>query len=488
MKGKGEFRMAKDGITIYDLLISCPGDLKDEIQTIKDVVDEFNKTIGIKHNIMITTKYWKTDSYPQLGGKAQEILNGQFVEDCDFAVACFWTRFGTPTDKYKSGTQEEIELLVNQGKQVFLYFFNYPPVSLSDIDLEQYNKVKKFQKEYENKGIYNVINNKNEFKTELLRHISLYCLNNLLPGSSPSVDKNSGKLSLCDYNTGERNKIKSEKGYWKEITDYIKELDEKNLKFFDAALSEVYKYKKNEPLFNKLYFGSSSSNTRVIQFEEKDKKIIRDYFQEKGVKIPDVFWDLGGLKYDSSRPYVNCVGGQAYTYKFADINNIYSNILAIKTYNSFLAEVKNKKVVKCMLTNSGNTYYEGIRLRISSQRAGILNPRLPRPHVKIIPEYVTQDFLVMSYPYFESSKFILASDTSNTIEQLDLKSGCYRLMDYYTSYTENGMIILDIPQIKPKASVCFPTVLIFDESTDFFEYEIYSKNLDNCVTGRCFIV
>ena len=46
MKGKGEFRMAKDGITIYDLLISCPGDLKDEIQTIKDAVDEFNKTIG----------------------------------------------------------------------------------------------------------------------------------------------------------------------------------------------------------------------------------------------------------------------------------------------------------------------------------------------------------------------------------------------------------------------------------------------------------
>ena len=31
------------------------------------------------------------------------------MRDCDAAVAIFWTKFGTPTDKYGSGTEEEIE-------------------------------------------------------------------------------------------------------------------------------------------------------------------------------------------------------------------------------------------------------------------------------------------------------------------------------------------------------------------------------------------
>ena len=39
-----------------------------------------------------------TDSYPQSGDRAQEVLNKQFVRECDAAVALFWTKFGTPTE------------------------------------------------------------------------------------------------------------------------------------------------------------------------------------------------------------------------------------------------------------------------------------------------------------------------------------------------------------------------------------------------------
>lgn len=34
------------------------------------------------------------------------------------AVAIFWTKFGTPTDKYGSGTEEEIEEMLSSNKQV----------------------------------------------------------------------------------------------------------------------------------------------------------------------------------------------------------------------------------------------------------------------------------------------------------------------------------------------------------------------------------
>ena len=93
----------------YDLLISCPGDIKDELDIINNAVEKFNQQFSEALGISIRTRHWSKSSYAQSGGKPQTILNNQFVNDCDAAVAVFWTRFGTPTDDYGSGTEEEIE-------------------------------------------------------------------------------------------------------------------------------------------------------------------------------------------------------------------------------------------------------------------------------------------------------------------------------------------------------------------------------------------
>lgn len=47
---------------------------------------------------MIQVRQWHKSSYAQSGGKPQALLNEQFVNKCDAAVAMFWTRFGSPTD------------------------------------------------------------------------------------------------------------------------------------------------------------------------------------------------------------------------------------------------------------------------------------------------------------------------------------------------------------------------------------------------------
>ena len=110
--------MPRMGITAYDLLISCPGDVVQFIDVIKECVDSFNRTIGKVNNSEIVARHWSMDSYPQSGDRPQELINKQFVRDCDAAVALFWTKFGTPTDKYGSGTEEEIEEMLSSDKQV----------------------------------------------------------------------------------------------------------------------------------------------------------------------------------------------------------------------------------------------------------------------------------------------------------------------------------------------------------------------------------
>ena len=113
-------------VTLYNLLISCPGDVKDEVDLIESAVNEFNELYAEPLGITIKTRHWNKSSYAQSGGKPQALLNNQFVNNCDAAVAIFWTKFGSPTDEYDSGTEEEIENMLKSGKQVFMYFSDKP--------------------------------------------------------------------------------------------------------------------------------------------------------------------------------------------------------------------------------------------------------------------------------------------------------------------------------------------------------------------------
>ena len=148
----------------YDLLISCPGDITTEISIIEDAISQFNTQFSDTLGISVRTKHWHKNSYAQSGGKPQALLNEQFVNDCDAAVAILWTRFGTPTDEYGSGTEEEVEIMLSSGKQVFMYFSD-KPLSPSQMNEESYKKVQAFRDKYKDRGIYFTYSSDEEFKT-----------------------------------------------------------------------------------------------------------------------------------------------------------------------------------------------------------------------------------------------------------------------------------------------------------------------------------
>ena len=159
----------------YDLLISCPGDITSEISIIEDAVSQFNAQFSDALGISIRTKHWRKNSFAQSGGKPQALLNEQFVNDCDAAVAIFWTRFGTPTNEYGSGTEEEVEIMLSSGKQVFMYFSD-KPLSPSQMNEESYKKVQAFREKYKDRGIYFTYSSDEEFKKLFFAHLSQYFL------------------------------------------------------------------------------------------------------------------------------------------------------------------------------------------------------------------------------------------------------------------------------------------------------------------------
>ena len=76
-------------VTLYNLLISCPGDIKEEVTLIESAVDEFNELYAETLGITIKTRHWSKSSYAQSGGKPQALLMSMVLEQKKKLKLCF---------------------------------------------------------------------------------------------------------------------------------------------------------------------------------------------------------------------------------------------------------------------------------------------------------------------------------------------------------------------------------------------------------------
>ncbi|MBR6095605.1 MAG: response regulator [Oscillospiraceae bacterium] len=171
--------------SVYDCLISCPGDVAQYIPQLEDAARRFNDRFGAANNVMLHLTRWPTHSYPEMGAHPQTLLNRQIVDNADLLLGLFWTRFGTPTLDFESGTEEEIERSIADGKPVLLYFLDIP-VNPSQIDLAQYQKVLDFQKKHREDGLYWVIPSADSLSRTVQDHLELY-FNSLIHGTQYST-------------------------------------------------------------------------------------------------------------------------------------------------------------------------------------------------------------------------------------------------------------------------------------------------------------
>lgn len=290
------------GITAYDLLISCPGDVDKYVNIVKECIDKYNRLLGRINNAEIVGRHWSTDSYSQSGDKPQELLNKQFVRDCDAAVAIFWTKFGTPTDKYGSGTEEEIEEMLSAGKQVFMYFVD-EPVSPSELNSEQYKKIQEFREKYKGRGIYFVVDSEEELEKRFTNDLTMYFLP-LMVGTknSNSVVEKRPMLDIIDYQTG-TNCVSVVSSAFCE-SKFIKEQEFKILSVIEELsnnlLSErtfVEKKEDEEEEDSQRVAIANFIKSKTIDSEitSSEKETILKFAEKHKVDLPEGFWNVGNL-------------------------------------------------------------------------------------------------------------------------------------------------------------------------------------------------
>lgn len=479
-------------------MISCPGDVESEIDIINDVVKQFNSSFNDTLGIAIKTIFWSEDSFSESGDKPQTLINKQLVNDCDAAVAIFWTKFGTPTDHFSSGTEEEIMRMLDAGKQVFMYFSD-KPVSPSKQISEDYKKIQTFRKKYKDKGIYFIYSSDEEFKKLLYAHITRYFLN--VGKTNQLVKPCYSELKLLGINKEGKlsNEIEQQEfvfdtrttmtNYYNDICSEIKAI---------ANMDVGSSIKTNNSIYN------SFVNPVAISIGE-EKDIVKIAEQLK-IKLADNFFELGSLHrnlFSANYPFNdgNLDGTKEEILKYRKINDLHETMLnAIKWFPIEMA-FKGKKCIKFALCNKGRTFDEDVEITLRIPRKALLTfdefPPLSENNISYLLGNCDMSVLFgihstaecLDYSASERGKTDYASKSS----YVPILNNDYRedfideLKDVfcYSVYSEQQEFIVElkIDYIKHNTNVAFPSVIFIKENIKQIPYRITSKRNPDIVEG-----
>ena len=166
-----------------NVLISSPGDLREErlllIQVCKDV--------AAKLGIPVRAILWEGGgaAHPDVppfapliqDKSAQEIIDAHLVDGLgglDVYVGMIWSKMGTPTGKYRSGTEAELEAAVDAWKKTgrpSVMFYQKRGSLPESVDTAQLNLVRVFVKELEDRGLRGEFRSNEELARIFAHHL-----------------------------------------------------------------------------------------------------------------------------------------------------------------------------------------------------------------------------------------------------------------------------------------------------------------------------
>lgn len=482
----------------YDLLISCPGDIKKEIKIVDKVIEQFNELYSNTLGINIKSRHWSKSSYAQSGDKPQEILNKQFIRNCDAAIAIMWTRFGTPTDKYGSGTEEEIEEMLASKRQVFMYF-SEKPITPSDFDQDQYSRVQAFKEKYKGQGLYFSYSSDDEFRKLFFAHLSKYFLT--LQRINEISNSKSAKLEIKSLANG---KLINYAYVSKFKTEIFDELDE--------ILVEI------KALYEKI-----NKNKQISKPEGSFKRIVDQtvYISEKTIDLiiqgasalsmiinnKESFFELGGLSKNFNSIYEDeeeFNGTKQQKEKYRDIMNLEKMLKRFYILCELKSCYNDLDCIEFVIMNNGTSFDEDVEISLEMPSDMFYyhhDFRIPDDDILTI-----FDEFFSIYDVFEINSTALFNDYRSSIKAIENSPSMpyeapfpYIKKDYkkeyletldeifdYDIYPNKDTIIIKLrfDYIKQHSSVAFPTPIFINGKNSNIKFEITSKHNPNIISGE----
>ena len=490
-------------VTQYSLLISCPGDIKEEITSVEECVNQFNTLYSDALGIEIVTKHWRKNSFAQSGGKPQALLNKQFVNDCDAAVAILWTRFGTPTDEYGSGTEEEVEIMLSSEKQVFMYFSD-KPLSPSQINSDEYKKVQAFKERYKDRGLYFTYTSSEDFKTLFFAHLSQYFLSEKRVAEVKR--ERNAELKLVGINAQRRIDDAAH------VMDFVPDVEITKDQYIDNITSLIHDIsaleleKQDEQM--KGISALTFSFSKPVAVSENDRKLIQTVADTLKIDLSEDFFNLGNLS-QSTIPSGIFGGGPLEgttqeKLKYKKIEELTEIISKCLRWAPIETAFSGKRCIKLALQNYGTAIDEDVEITLLFPRNCLITlkdfPVFDNDEMGYLlnecdmeemfgigstSEYLDYSASIINRhftPHMRSSKIFpgytpdYSDDYINELEDVF----CYSVFE------EGDLCIvkLKVEYIKHNTTIAFPSVIFIQDAFSSIDYTITSKNSPEVTQGK----
>jgi hypothetical protein len=159
------------------VFVASPSDLEEERNRLEDVIRELNVTWSRTLGLRLELVRWETHGYPGMGQDAQEVLNRELTDEFDIFIGMMWGRYGTPTGRAGSGTEEEFRRALERHREdqrrAIMFYFKDAPLAPSGIDPDQLGRVQRFRASLGSEGsLYWKFGTLEEFEQLLRLHLA----------------------------------------------------------------------------------------------------------------------------------------------------------------------------------------------------------------------------------------------------------------------------------------------------------------------------
>lgn len=155
-RGGYNYGIMPEDVTVLKIFAASPGDVAQERASLERIVKKLNLAVAPMLGLRVELIRWETHAYPDFGADAQDVINRQTPDDVDLFIGILWGRFGTPTARAESGTEEEFNRALERyrrGERVkLLIYFKDEALPPSQIDPRQLALVHDFKHRVEGQG------------------------------------------------------------------------------------------------------------------------------------------------------------------------------------------------------------------------------------------------------------------------------------------------------------------------------------------------
>jgi hypothetical protein len=156
---------------------ASPSDVEDERNKLEEVVRELNLTWSRTLQARLELIRWETHAYPGVGRDAQDVINQQLRDDYDIFIGIMWGKFGSPTERAGSGTEEEFRRAWRRHEAKddvqIMFYFKDTPIAPSKTDPSQLARVQSFKSELGDGGVLHwTFNTVEQFEGLLRMHLA----------------------------------------------------------------------------------------------------------------------------------------------------------------------------------------------------------------------------------------------------------------------------------------------------------------------------